>query len=165
MSEYQPQPGDIGLCKITGAGGKAIRFAQWLNGDGYADYEHAFVYTGGGEIVEAMPGGAVRVENWHPDAVYLRCPDRYRDEVAGCARLLVGRPYSFADYAAIAAHRLHIPAPHLRRYIATSKHMICSQLADYAAEAGGWEIFQDGRWPGDVTPGDLYREYLRQPSA
>jgi uncharacterized protein YycO len=162
MSEYKPQPGDIGLCKITGAGGKAIRFAQWLNGDGFHDYEHAFVYVGDGEIVEAMPGGAVRVKNWHPEAVYLRCPVQYRNRVALVARQLVGTPYSFADYASIAAHRLHIPAPHLWRYIATSKHMICSQLADCAAEAGGWQIFDDGRWPGDVTPGDLYREYQKQ---
>lgn len=162
MVKYDPRPGDIGLCKITGAGGRAIRFAQWLNGDGYADYEHAFVVVGDGKIVEAMPGGAVHVENWHEDAKYLRCPENARGAVAAAAIGLVGVPYSFADYASITAHRLHIPFPLLRRYVAASRHMICSQLADYAAEYGGWKIFDDGRWPGDVTPGDLYKEYKKQ---
>jgi hypothetical protein len=40
--------------------------------------------------------------------------------------------------------------------------MICSQLADTAAAEGGWHLFEDGRWPGDVTPGDLYRLYQGQ---
>lgn len=71
-------------------------------------------------------------------------------------------PYSVADYFALAAHRLHIPAPHLKRYVRSSGHMICSQLADAAAAEGGWHLFEDGRWPGDVTPGDLYRLYQAQ---
>lgn len=162
---YTPRPGDIGLTTISGFGGWSIRFGQWLNGDGFRKYAHAFVFTGQGLIVEAMPGGAQEVQNWHHDVVYLRCPDGYRTAVAEAAHALVGTPYSFADYGALALRRFHVPAPHLDRYVKDSNHMICSQLADEAAWIGGWKIFSDGRWPGDVTPGDLTREYLRQPYA
>jgi hypothetical protein len=165
--DYTPQLADIGLTRIRGNVGRGIRLGQWLNGDGFADFEHAMVHTGNRMIVEAEPGGAREVELWYPPemVVWLRCPDKHREAVAEAARGLVGVPYSFADYASLALHRLHIPAPHLRSYIRSSQHAICSQLADHAALLGGWHIFTDGRWEGDVTPGDLYREYRKQQAA
>lgn len=172
MTAYTPNIGDIGLTTISGHVGRLIRFGQWLNGDGFTKAEHAFVITESARdgkpfrIVEAMPGkdGARDVPNWHADAdtVYLRCPDEFRFAVAAAARELVGTPYAWSDYAALALHRFHIPTPHLKHYIETSNHMICSQLADRAAERGGWRIFSDNRWNGDVTPGDLRRAYRDQ---
>jgi hypothetical protein len=35
--------------------------------------------------------------------------------------------------------------------------MICSQLVDQCYQDAGVHLFADGRWPGDVTPADLYR--------
>jgi hypothetical protein len=134
-----------------------IRFGQWLNGDGFANYEHAFVFTGDG-IVEAMPGGALysRLDKYPADTVaWLRCPPLDGSAVAAAALTYVGVPYSFLDYVAIAAHRLRLPVPGLRSYIASTGHMICSQLADSAALRGGWRLFTDGRWDGYVTPGAL----------
>lgn len=169
---YKPQLGDIGLTSISGRVGEGIRFAQWLNGDGFADYEHAFTYVGSvddlgdGMIVEAMPGGALisPLTKYDPSRVlWLPCPPQYGDAVAAAALSFRGVPYSFADYSAIALHHFHIPAPHLKAYIASSGHQICSQLCDRAAEVGGWHIFDDGRWPGYVTPGDLYREAVKHP--
>ena len=169
---YVPQPGDIGIVKMPGKVGRAIRTGQWLNGDGYHDYEHAYTVAGLSEedwrdgermIVEAMPGGAVRSPLSRYDgmgAVYLRCSLEFRSAVAAAAEALVGTPYSFADYAALALHRFHIPAPLLKHFIRTSKHAICSQLADRAAAIGGWHLFDDNRWEGDVTPADLYGLYL-----
>lgn len=164
MTRYQPKPGDIGLTQISGAGGKAIRIAQWLNGEGWADFQHAFMVTdilpsGREMIVEAMPGGAQHVSNWHDPSRtrWLICPDEYRDAVSASARGFVGVPYSVADYFALAAHRFHIPAPHLEQYIKDSGHMICSQLVDAAAAEGGWHLFDDRRWPGYVTPLSLNR--------
>lgn len=174
--DYEPKPGDIGIVRMTGWGGRAIRFGQWINGDGYRNYEHAYVVVGGyvrgsdrpggtAKIIEAMPGGALlsplaKYDNLQP--VYLRCPDEYRSAVASAAAALQDTPYSGADYLALAAHRFHIPTPLLKRYIRNSGHLICSQLADHAAMVGGWHIFTDGRWEGDVTPGDLYRAYAEQ---
>lgn len=158
---YQPRPGDIGITKISGAGGRWIRRLQWLNGDGYEDFEHAFVVesvdpvTAQPWIVEAMPGGAVHVVNWHRDVRWLVCPEEYRAGVAQAALDSVGIGYSWADYGALGLHRFHLPTPLLKRYITSSGHMICSQLADHAALKGGWHLFDDGRWEGDVTPGDL----------
>lgn len=163
MAEYTPQPGDIGLVHMPGAVGKLIRFGQWLNSDGFADYEHAFVYVGEADfepdrIIEAMPGGALLSPlDIYDQVLWLKCPAEFRTGVAAAALSLRGVPYSFLDYASLAAHRLHIPAPHLRAYIRSSGHLICSQLADRAALLGGWKIFDDGRWEGDVTPGDLVR--------
>ncbi len=40
-------------------------------------------------------------------------------------------------------------------YVASSKHMICSQLVDFVYMQSGIHLFNDGRWPGYVTPADL----------
>lgn len=160
-----PSAGDIGLVAMKGRLGTLIRFGQWLNGDGYADYEHAFVHAGDGHVVEAMPGGALLtpLSRYEDCAIaWLRCPDGLGEGVATAARTMVGIGYSFLDYGALALHRLRIPTPRLRRYIETSGHMICSQLCDRAAERGGWHLFDDKRWHGHVTPGDLHRLYLTQ---
>jgi hypothetical protein len=167
-STYTPMPGDIGLTQISGSVGKAIRVGQWLDGDGYADYEHAFVYTGAGRIVEAEPGGALDslLSRYDPARIaWLRCPARNRVAVAEAAKAYVGVPYSFLDYAAVGMHRLHIPAPGLRSYIESTGHLICSQLVDRAAMDGGWHLFTDSRWCGYVTPGDLWGLYHRQVQA
>lgn len=175
MNAYVPRPGDIGLTSISGHVGRLIRLGQWLNGTGFSTYEHAFVVVSelGGYpphvlgLIEAEPGGArcaLLSEYDDRDVVYLRCPDEHRNSVEDAAIGLLGTPYSFADYASLALRRLHVPAPHLRAFIRSSGHMICSQLADRAASLGGWHLFDDGRWPGDVTPGDLYQLYRRQQS-
>jgi hypothetical protein len=166
-----PTPGDIGLVAIGGRVGLGIRVGQWLCGDGWHHYEHAFVYVGDDRIVEAEPGGARESSLQRYDLgeiAWLRCPPIYGDRVAAAARAMAppqrvpGVPYSFVDYLAIAAHRVHIPTPRLRAYIDDSGHMICSQLCDRAAEAGGWHLFDDGRWHGYVRPGDLYRLHREQ---
>ena len=165
-----PNPGDIGLVAIPGVGGPLIRFGQWLAGDGWTAYQHAFVYVGDGKIMEAMPGGARMVDLSYrygdPQKIkYLRCPPQYGEDVAQKAISFLDVPYSALDYVSLGLHRFHIPAPHLRGYIKDSKHQICSQLADQAAALGGWHIFDDGRWPGDVTPNDLGKVYLLQVKA
>lgn len=156
----QPLPGDIGITSIYGTVGRLISLGEWCLGDGCGTWDHAFVYVGNGLLVEAEPGGARLTEltEYNDRAVlWLRCPDQHRAGVAHSARLLQGTPYSAADYFAIAAHRLHLPIPGLRNYVAASGHLICSALADRAAELGGWRLFDDGRWNGYVVPADLAR--------
>lgn len=155
-----PLPGDFGLVSIPGAGGWGVRVGQWLNGDGWSDFHHAFVVLDQGEVLEAEPGGAriVPLVNYAgSNAVYSSWPltDDQRAAIVGEARPLVGTPYSWLDYLSLALHRLHIPAPHLRAYIASTGHMICSQLTDEVYRRAGLHMFNDGRWPGDITPGDL----------
>ncbi|AEW92784.1 MULTISPECIES: C40 family peptidase [Streptomycetaceae] len=162
MIHPHPVPGDIGLTTISGAVGKLIRLGQWLNGNGFGDYEHAFVVLPGERILEAEPGGArVRPLTAYDGAVvrYVYPPgltDEQRTAVCAAARAYVGVPYSFLDYLAIALHRFRLWVPGLRRYIAGTGHMICSQLADQCYQDAGVRLFADGRWPGYVTPMALY---------
>jgi len=153
---------------MDGGVGRLIRIGQWLNGDGFADYEHAFVYLGGGQLVEAQPGGA----ELRPLSVYDGRPalwstgryaltDAQRAAIAAAARGYIGVPYSAADYVALAAHRFHLPVgPLIKGYVASSRHMICSQLVDQCYLDAGVHLFSDGRWPGYVTPADLAKLLL-----
>lgn len=162
---YQPKPADIALTQIHGPVGFGIRAAQFLLGDGFGDFEHALQYLGGGQIIEAEPGGAriVDIAEYDPRTlVWLRCPDQYREAVVAAARELEHTPYSFLDYDAIALHHFHVPAPGLQHYIADTGHMICSQLVDEAARRGGWQLFDDKRWSGFVVPGDIWGLIRRQ---
>lgn len=161
-----PLPGMTGLAEISGYVGAGIRWAQKWNGDGFSRWEHAFTVLPGGMILEAEPGGAV-IRPLHYSNVYwcngiyaLLPPAAYAaarlDAIAG---ELKGIGYSFLDYDALAAKRLHLyPLYPLLRARITSQHtMICSQMADEFVNRLGGHIFTDGRWPGDVTPGSLWR--------
>lgn len=156
-----PQPGDFGLVEISGDVGKAIRFGQWLNGDGFKDFEHAFVYIGGsnGQIVEAEPGGA-RIATYHEygSPIYwstgiIGLDSLTRAKIVIAAAGYVGTPYSVADYFSLAAKHLHLWAPGLNAYVKSSGHMICSQLVEKCYSDAGQPLF--GGFTGDVTPGDL----------
>ncbi|MET9959301.1 hypothetical protein ABZ128_09465 [Streptomyces sp. NPDC006326] len=162
MSHANPFLGDFALTKIRGVAGAFVGAGQWLVGDG-APVHHAFVYVGAGQVVQAMPGGAelIPLEEaspvvaWSTGRIPLTTDQRFgiRDE----ARSLVGTPYSFLDYASIAAARFHVRPRLVRDFVASTGHMICSQLVDEVYKRAGVHLFDDGRLPGDVTPGDLWR--------
>lgn len=159
-------PGMIGLTPIAGEVGKTIEFLQGLNGDGFEQWEHAFVCLPGNKIIEAEPGGA-RIADMNYSSVYW-CEGIYdllpQPLDLGALELtahdLEGIQYSFLDYGALVAHRLHLWAPGLKHFIQTSKHEICSQLADDFYWRLGVQIFTDNRWPGYVTPASLYKRDL-----
>ncbi|GAA0676436.1 hypothetical protein GCM10010193_31940 [Kitasatospora atroaurantiaca] len=163
-----PLPGDFAVVRMGGHVGRLIRFGQWINGDGFADYEHAFVHVGDGELVEAQPGGAelrpVTVYDGRPtlwSTGRITLTEEQRSAVVAAARGYIGVPYSVADYFALAAHRFHLPVgPLIKGYVASTKHMIFSQLVDQCYQDAGVRLFADGRWPGYVTPADL-AELLR----
>ena len=135
-------------------------------------------YRDGPKIVQAMPSGAEEIEigaeHWTSDYTYVRpayvggkiiigdgdesdnLMMTQAEGVAWHARRYIGVPYSFADYAAIAGVHFGIKNGPIRRYVTTSKHMICSQLADQAMSDAGFHVFDDERLPQDVTPAALY---------
>ncbi|MFD0528968.1 hypothetical protein ACFQ1I_21760 [Kitasatospora arboriphila] len=87
--------------------------------------------------------------------------DGQRAAVVAAARGYIGVPYSAADYFALGAHRLRLPVgPLIKGYVASSRHMICSQLVDQCYLDAGVHLFSDGRWPGYVTPADLAKLLL-----
>lgn len=155
-------PGDFGLVSIKGGVGKLIRLGQWLNGDGYSDYEHAFIYIGDNQIIEAEPGGACisdlseydgRPIRWSTGIIPLT--DAQRQTIVEAAKADVGTPYSFLDYLAIACYRLGLRHPGVAKRVLSSKHLICSQLVakDYAMA----NVALTDRAPYLVTPGKLDR--------
>lgn len=169
---FPDKPGLIGLVPVPGELGKMVHVAQWLNSrplrqwlapERYPDIGHAFVCIGEGQLVESeLTGARIRpVSEYKPDEIYW-CHGIYStlepgqgERVAQAARTLEGTPYSVIDYAALFLRRFRIPAPWLRAYIASTRHQICSQLCDTAYIQAGKQLF-DGRWPGYVTPYDLY---------
>jgi uncharacterized protein YycO len=154
------QPGDFAAVRTSGRVGALIRLGEALNGDGFGDYEHALIYIGNGEIVEAEPGGArrrvrgVQSGDLWSTGLWNLSPQTC-NRICAAARGYIGTPYGWADYLALAAHRLRIPWPGLRDFIQDSRTMICSQLVDAAWEAAGVHLFADGRWNGYVTPAAL----------
>jgi hypothetical protein len=165
---YVPQVGDIGLTQISGETGQLIRFGQWLDGTGYSDFEHAFVLADPdlaprGMIIEAEPGGARYVQLHYDNVHWCRglaygLTNAQRELIAEAAIDYIGTPYSALDYFSLVAKRLHLPDAALHRYVESTKHMICSQLAARAYYDAGSPLF--GAWTGDDTPGDLYRQDL-----
>ena len=156
-----PLVGTIGLTTISGDVGKLIKFGQFLNGQGFKDFEHAFLLGPNGKILEAEPGGA-RLGNVSEYSKIYWCTNiaaQYTEvqlqSIWTGAQKYVGTKYSFLDYDAIAAHRLHIPVPGLQNYIGDSGHMICSQLVDQAYFDQGCQLFA-GVWQGYVTPLGIY---------
>jgi hypothetical protein len=158
------RPGTIGLTQIHGDVGFGIRVGQWLLGDGFANYQHAFLLIDGpklpnGSIIEAEPGGA-RVGNAVEYEDIYWCQNiaaKYGvklNDVVWEARKYLGVPYSFLDYLAIAQRRLHLPTLGFRSYVASTGHMICSQLCARAYYDAGTPLYP--YWTGYVTPLDLY---------
>lgn len=159
---YIPRPGDIGLSSSTGPIGKFIRAAQALIGD-YTFVTHAFIVLDDGYIIEAMPKGATfaRIDKY-PNAVFSRFPltEDQRGAICEEAIRMEGTPYSFLDYLALGATHFNIFPEPVRKSVADSGKMICSQLAAEAYRRAGVDLFPDNRLPMDVTPGDLSRLFL-----
>lgn len=164
--------GMVGFGPIGGATGLLVALGQLMLGD-EARFRHCFIVTRAQQqnvppsAVEAMPGGARRVnipERWTPQYVYIMPPYETGADASMVSQIachMIGTPYSFADYLALALRRWQIPAPHLREYISTSKHMICSQFVDHCISCTGIKVFDDGRLSQDVTPGALFYRLLQ----
>ena len=158
------KPGDLGFTRIVGFGGWWVTLGQAITGDA-CRFTHVFVVLDDDTVLEAMAKGARYApldREYSTDVVYARLPltGEQRSKIVTEARRLMnkpgGIPYSFMDYLYLALKHWGIPTPLLRKYISNSGRMICSQLADYLLSHAGFKLFNDGRLPQDVTPGDLY---------
>jgi uncharacterized protein YycO len=153
-------PGLIGLTQIAGSWGRAIAFGEHLDGSPKGDdiYSHAFITLGGTEIVEAEPNGArIGSVTEYTDGrpLFVSSPELTEDKgeaIADRATLLIGTPYGFLDYLAIAFHHWHLPG--LKFIAARSSSMICSTLAVFSYKDEGIDLFPE-LLPGYVTPAML----------
>jgi hypothetical protein len=158
-------PGDFAVCQISGVGGLGISVAELAIRGQYREWDHALAYLGQGMCLQAEPHGAQIVARpvrpgdlWSSGLPSLALTDTQQGLAWMTGQSLDGTPYSWLDYAALAAAGLHIPAPHLRAYIKASAHAMCSQLVDLFRLLLGSHLFTGEtpeRWEGDVTPWDL----------
>jgi hypothetical protein len=202
----QLRPGMIGFGPTGGWGGLPILAGQFILGEGFTvgdlRVEHVFVMTQAYEpdptydeprrplAVEAMPGGAIEVEvaeRWTNRFAYVMPPEDYPGQAADAAaiaRAMIGTPYSFASYAALAAWRFGWKTPRLERWIDRRRKVssgiladrdistlplpveaICSVLADQAWALTGKQVMPEGTPHQCVTPGALAKALLEMPGA
>jgi hypothetical protein len=169
-----PQAGDIGFSKIGGRLGWWVNLGQSLLGDA-SPFDHVWMVVAPigdpdfaeGLIVEAMPHGARmrslsdRLGEGH---AYARVPLTDRQRAMAYATALTfttprnghGVPYSFGSYLALALIHWGFTPKWLLARIAARKSLICSQLTDEFLRRIGYQLFNDGGWPGDVSPGDVF---------
>jgi hypothetical protein len=154
-----PLPGDFAVIPVRGPVGTLISIGEFLNGNGFGNYDHAEIYVGNGQTLGAYPGGAALVpvpvvqDGWLWSTGHIQLTAGERDLIVSNALACQGVPYGWLDYFALAAHRFHLPVPGLKQFIGNSK--ICSQLVDYVYMQSGVHLFNDNRWPGFVDPADL----------
>lgn len=163
MKTYTPKPGNIGLTRISGLTGLLVGLGQFIIRDA-SRYTHVFVVLDSNELIEAMPGGAKiesldkyagTTKHGSQKAVYidLGLTSEQTIRMVDEARKLVGTPYSFLDYLALALERFGVKSARLEKYIADTGHMICSQLAVEAVERAGVDVFGE-ELSQKITPGD-----------
>jgi len=156
---YQPQLGDYGIVQTNG-------FIGWLIQLGtLTKYNHAFIYIGDGQIIEATPRHGVvvsPVSKYENIAWNQHEPKSDEQRVGLCvqAHIHLGNKYSFLDYFAIILRILRFNAPNWLIYsLDKSPDVICSQLVAAIYRACGFTV--DGERPDFyITPSDLIYRLL-----
>jgi hypothetical protein len=157
-----PRPGDFAVVDTGERTSRLIRLGKVLSRGGFTMFDHAVICSrvrrdGTVYIVEATPGGA-KENVWHyDDHDHLWSTGLVKTSAkAGKAALAyVGTPFTWRDYVAMAAHAWHLWVPGHRHYVASTRHLMSSQLIDRAEFDAGVHLFADRRWPGYVRPSDL----------
>lgn len=130
------------------------------------------------KLVQAMPRGAEEIElradtHWNEHTLFARLPEDadacfQAEQAAEHARDMIGTPYSFASYAALAAWRFGVKTPRLERWIdrrdelGYPREAICSVLVDQAWTLAGKRVCS-GVAKQAVTPGQLTLQLLATP--
>lgn len=78
-----------------------------------------------------------------------------REHIADFGRSLRGTKYGYLDYLSLGLERFNLKVPWVEDRVRRQDRLICSQLVDFAYQMAGIHLFDDGRLPQDVTPGDL----------
>ena len=169
----------LGCIGVVDTGGKYSRAIKWFTN---SPMSHAVVSVGDHELVEGEPGGArvMPIDEYGDRIVWLtdmrvtdidgyrgallEPTDGQRAKIADTALDLAARrvKYNWLDFIplALASPRLRLLDPaHLPMWakrMASDETLVCSQLADLCWSRAGLHIFE-GRVPGMVSPGDLYR--------
>jgi len=160
------EPGTFGVSHGSGMGGEIIRHAtgSWAG--------HAFVYVGGGIIVEGAPPVARLASAAHyGDAIWAwrmydvlskehSAPEieAMKAKVVGRAHALVGTAYDWPAYIGFSLEVLGLRSgKELSPFFVHDSYRVCSALVDDAETFGGVPMdFVPADGPGmDASPGTL----------
>lgn len=154
------RPGDFLLVQRRGPISAAIRLVT------RSEVSHAaIVYRGAGGapfVLEALRAGATVTPLRQFAGVKtvgtgrLPLSDEQRAQVRDAADDLRGTKYGFLDLLSVGLMQYGIFWGWVRRRAQRQDRLICSQLVDELLRRVGFQVYDDGRWPGDVTPGDLF---------
>lgn len=150
-----PKLGDFFVTRTNGWVAAVIR---WIT---HAPVNHAGIFIGYGQVVEAQPRGATISDlTRYPGAIWshMELSDVQRQYLHDAAMHTVGTPYNFADIAAQAIVRLfdwHAPKWAIKR-LSRPDRLQCAQLVDLCYQRAGIDLFPPDRPSGLVSPGDLY---------
>jgi len=153
VSDYIPQPGDIGLVSTKGLIGYLIQLGT------FSKLNHSFIYEGNGNIIEATPRkGVVRSPvTAYTGIVWSRHKDWTIPErviIIGEAQAALGAKYFFKDFVMIGCRILRLPVPKwVFGNLANSKSFICSQLSTHCWRKAGYEFIKE-KPEYSVTPSD-----------
>lgn len=167
-----PKAGTLGLSVISGKTGKLVRKGQDIVEHRKTKYTHAFLVLHNEQVIEAEPGGAqvtslaTYLSRAEGTVLFSDLPVQnaveqganellLRDQLDRIGRGLSGVPYNYLDYLAIGLERFLIEPRFITNRVRRQDRLICSQLVDFAYQQVGIHLFDDGRLPQDVTPGDL----------
>jgi len=157
MSTPVPRPGDYIVVRTGGWAARLIRLVT------RSRFNHAAIYIGGGQLIEATPRYGVRIAElaeYAGDLMWSNTAEptlsAERESVVEFARAQLGEPYAwradFVDGLAEFGLRWHL----LARLPGGRRTVMCSQLvAEAGLQAGltGWGCHRLS--PAMVLPGDL----------
>jgi uncharacterized protein YycO len=158
VADYPPI-GSFGVTATKGIIPWAIRLLT------FSRYNHAFIVGPRGIIVEAQPGGArFSHVSRYPKAKYnlhtvlpLSTREKIWDVAVGFTQANGGKgvPYNWVDDAALGLRFFGLWFPTINKRISRADRLQCAQLVDRAYTLAGITLFDDGRLPMAVDPGDL----------
>jgi uncharacterized protein YycO len=148
-----PPVGSYGVTATGGIAGWFIRLGT------FSRYNHAFIVGPAGIIIEATPWGARYGHiSLYPRARYnlhTVLPEETREQIWRNAQALLGTKYGWLDISALSLRFFGLKFKWIEKRIQRQDRLICSQLVALAYRRAGVYLFDDGRLPQDVTPGDL----------
>ena len=160
-NDYFPRKGDYGVIRTRGI------FARLIQVGTLSRWNHAFIYIGEGQIIEARPTGVViSVAKQYPQIAWNQhenIDDDTRGKIVAASHHFVGQPYGFIDILNLMFRILGLKAlanTRLFERLAMKHGLICSELVSLAYRDAGVDL--TGKPDHTVTPGDLAERLIYQ---
>ena len=159
MNKYEPRMGDYGVVKTNGWAARFIQVGTMSR------WNHAFIYIGNGQIVEANPTGvAISPVSKYPKIAWNQheeLTDAQRAKIVKKATSFVGDSYGFGAIAIIALKILGLKIiPTLRKAVEDENSVICSQLVAWSYSVARKKVSDKPHV--FTTPGDLAERLIYQ---